>query len=326
MLKADTRDSRLDSLHAWCILATAFRESFQLPERRYLVEVKEFSLSPTEYFAGLDSKSINWLTCLRVKPSALDQSDLVQIAQLHSVAVLDLSTDGFMEPFTSKLDERIFKSWTSMIETGAFQHLRVMLLRGQPHIAAWLFKYLAMFPALAFVVCTDCRYIHQKSRNEWRDEAIEHGWDARHGKRSARSMKELIDDEQLRMGAISRCYYHVESLLSRSEEEQRVHRKPIVEAWLGGPKPWTHLIDEFPGTRTVWFDNTRFKDSEHSQAQRRTKRSADMLSSSGESARGVRQNSAVLTTKPARGSLQQVLEDLGRTNASGTPDISPVAA
>ncbi len=47
---------------------------------------------------------------------------------------------------------------------------------------------------------------------------------------------------------------------------------PIVEVWVGKPKPWLHLIEEFPGTRTVWFDNVKTKEYvRKAEARRRTK-------------------------------------------------------
>ncbi len=254
---------------------SAYSESFKSPYRRYFLDIKEPALPLADYLTSLDSTSMKWLTCLRIAPQSIDRSDLVRIAQLQNIAVLDLSDDISLHNLGMQIDERIFKTWAEMAGEGkAFKHVRVILMRGQADVSAWIFKYLDNFPSLCFLVLSDCRLIHQKNRAEWTDQAASSGWEARHAKKSARSLKTLIDDKNFYLGSVSGCYYH-----SKETSDQLATRKkskiadslPVVEVWIGRPKPWIHLIEEFPGTRTVWFDNSKTKDAaRNAKAGRKT--------------------------------------------------------
>jgi hypothetical protein len=219
----------------------------------------------SDFFAGLDSASLNWLTCLRITPQSVDRSDLVRIAHLQNLAVLDFSDDVSIDYTGKQIDERIFKTWAEMAkEDKAFRHVRVILMRGQSDVSTWIFRYLDNFPSLCFVVLSDCRLIHQKNRVDWTGEAASHGWEARHAKKSAKSLRALIDDKNFYLGAVSGCYYHTKEAfdtLANKKRPETSDRLPVVEAWIGKPRPWIHLIEEFPGTRTVWFDNKKTKEA-----------------------------------------------------------------
>ena len=239
------------------------------------MDIKEPVLPPSDYFAGLDSESLAWLTCLRVNPTNTDRSDLVRLAQLRNIVVLDLSDDILIDSMGKQFDERIFKTWTEMAKDGqAFKHIRVILMRGQADVSTWIFKYLDSFPSLCFIIFSDCRLIHQRNRAVWTEEAASYGWEARHGKKSAKSLRHLIDDQNFYLGAVSGCYYHSEEAfdkLATKNKSMAANRLPVAEAWMGKPKPWLHLIDEFPGTRTVWFDNTKTKEAARkAEARRKT--------------------------------------------------------
>ena len=231
----------------------------------------------TEYFTILDSPRPHWLSCLRITPCSVDRSDLVRISQLRNLAVLDMSDDISIDNCGAQIDERIFRAWTDVAkDREAFKHVRVILMRGQADVSAWIFRYLDNFPSLCFLILSDCRLIHQKNRVEWTDQAASYGWEARHAKKSARSLKHLIDDKNFYLGSISGCYYHSKEAfdeLATKQKSKLPDRLPVVEVWIGKPKPWLHLIEEFPGTRTVWFDNKKTKEAAR-KAEARSKTEA----------------------------------------------------
>jgi hypothetical protein len=315
------------------------------------VEVKEPVLPIADYFKALDSTSLNWLISLRIAPQSLHRSDLVRIAHLQNIAVLDLSDNISMDNSGMQIDERIFKTWMEMSKDGkAFKHIRVLLMRGQADVSTWIFKYLDIFPSLCFLVLSDCRQIHQRNRADWIDQAESHGWEARHAKKSARSLKCLIDDKDFYLGAVSGCYYHSKESFDQLASKQKsklLDRLPVAEVWIGKPKPWLHLIDEFPGTRTVWFDNTKTKEAARkAEARRRTetpvlaqaarfarselparlgtpgmegetgvedcpKRVRDMLSPTGRDIKSPPHNRAMMSLKTRSQCLDQIMADFG---------------
>lgn len=299
-----------------------------------------------DYFATLTSLSPNWLTCVRITPSSIDRSDLVRMAQLQNIAVLDLSDDISVDNSGTQIDERIFRTWTEMAKEGkAFKHVRVILMRGQKDVSTWLFKYLDDFPSLCFIVLTDCRLIHQKNRADWTDRAGTYGWEARHAKKSARSLRSLIDDKNFYLGAVSGCYYHTKEAfdeLASKKKSKIPERLPMVEVWIGKPKPWLHLIEEFPGTRTVWFDNVKTKEyARKAEARRRTeapvlaraarialperiktppaedstKRTRDMLSSPGSDTKSPPHKRTTVMLRSRTKNPDQVMADFGWENS-----------
>lgn len=338
--------SRLHSFHTWRIFVSAFPEIFHSPRQRYFLDVKEPITPLTDYLAGLDSASISWLSCLRVNPHGLDRADLVRIGQLQNVAVLDLSDDVSTGNQATQMDERIFKTWSEMAEEGqAFKHLRVLLMRGQGDVAAWIFRYLDAFPSLCFLILSDCGRIHQKNRAEWTAQATSYGWGARHAKKSARSLRHLINDEDFHLGSVSTCYYHSKDAfdgLATKTKPSAVDRLPVVEAWIGQPKPWLHLIEEFPGTRTVWFDNTKTKEAarkaeagrtrtegpafpkvvrvplaeriESPQTEESTKRTRDMLTSPGVGAKPPPHKRTTMMPRSRAENLDRIMAEFGRGN------------
>ena len=119
------------------------------------------------------------------------------------------------------------------------------MLGWQGGVDRWIFPYLSIFPNLEVFVVTDCAKLHQKNRAYWEAAAGECGWTARHAKKSAKSLKPVLDDQTFYRGAVG-------GMLRNDGEREK--KKPVLEAWLGSPRPWTHVVDDFPGLRTVWFD------------------------------------------------------------------------
>jgi len=136
------------------------------------------------------------------------------------------------------------------------------MLGWQELLSKWIFMYLDNFPSLCYVLVTDSMNMHQKNRSYWEEEAAKYGWVARSAKKSAKSLKPLLDEKEFYAGTVSNCYYDSQELFEQiayKEELENAAALPILECWLGGPKRWTHIVEEFPGTRTIWFDNVKVK-------------------------------------------------------------------
>ena len=255
---------RRESFHAWRTLAAAYpsAEEFGRPEYRYLLDIKQLSLPLLAYFNGIRSAEPSWLTCLRISPKQILTTDLVAIHTITNLAVLDLS-DGqvTIDNLVTKFDERVMRAWAELARSGqAFQHLRVMLFGWQETLSDWIFKYMDCFPSLCHIIVTDCPRVHQRNRNVWEPISQTAGWEARHAKRSAKSLRPIIGNEDFYFGSISGCYYDSMELFSKLAHNKRpnlTQRLPVLEVWLGTPRRWSHIVDEFPSNRTVFFENMK---------------------------------------------------------------------
>lgn len=192
----------------------------------------------------------------------MSTTDIVSIHKVTNLAVLDLS-DGqiSLDNRTSQFDERIVRSWAELAEEGqAFQHLRVMLFGWQEHICKWIFKYADAFPSLCHVIVTDCPRMHQKNRRDWEPFSTAAGWEARHAKRSAKDLRPIIERGDAEKGYVCGFYdesAHVFEDLVHPRRPDLVERLPLLDAEIGTPRQWRHIVDDFPSTRTILFDNIK---------------------------------------------------------------------
>lgn len=197
-----------------------------------------------------------------MSPNQLTPVDIVSIHTITNLVVLDLS-DGqaTIDNAFSKFDERIMRSWADLAASGqAFQHLRVMMFGWQDNLSTWIFKYVDRFPSLCHIIITDCYQMHQRNRGDWEPISQAAGWEARHAKRSAKSLRPIIGDRDFYFGSVSGCYYDSLELFSSLGHPRRpdlLDRLPALEVWLGTPRQWSHIVDDFPSTRTIFFENTK---------------------------------------------------------------------
>lgn len=204
-----------------------------------------------DYFKGLSSPSLDWLTCLRISPKYVDKVDLVKIAGIPNLAILDLSDNlATVDLSPSRFEERIFKTWAELaLKDGAFQHLRALLFGWQSALSIWIFNYLNSFPALRLLVATACPEFGQWNRKDWEPMATNVNWAARHAKKSVQSMRAVLNDENFYFGALSSM------LFDAGIFGLDVSKKPVLECWLGGPPAWENVSSEYPkATQTVWLE------------------------------------------------------------------------
>jgi hypothetical protein len=254
-----------ESFHAWRVLASTYPEQMSAKDHRYHIEIRQPSLSLPDYFSGLISQS--WLVCLRVSPKETRTADLINVCNIPNLAVLDLSNgqvsfgpDNVKSPF----DERILRTWAELAATGqAFARLETLML-GWEQLGVWLFQYLPCFPALTKVVITDSLHLHQKNRKLWESIALRYGWEARHAKRSAKSLRPVFDEAVFHRFAVSGILSQYSDAEDPLQGRQPRYALPVVEASLGMPKKWSHILDDFPGTRTVYLDRIKVVDKSHS--------------------------------------------------------------
>lgn len=267
---------RRESFHTWRVLAAAY--PIEMFENRYHLHIRQPSLSPEAYFSGLGSTAISWLVCLRISPKEVSVADLVLMANVPNLAVLDLS-DGqvAIDMKTSSFNERVLRTWAEIAaRRKGFFHLRVLLL-GWQDLDIWLFKYLPYFPNLSQVIITDSQNLNQRNRKDWEVPATAVGYEARHAKRSAKSLRPVLDDPDFHKYSVSGF------LLDQSGQNDGSggsshKRRPILECWLGTPRKWTHILEDFPGTRTIYFDRVKSVEPQHDIFNTRPQPNPDALS------------------------------------------------
>jgi len=250
--------SHRESLHTWRVLAAAYPVEMAVSTHRYHLHIRQPSLPLESYFGGLSSQPVNWLTCLRISPKETRTADLVAVANIKNLAILDLS-DGqnAIDIKTSSFNERVMRSWAEITQARqGFCYLRVLML-GWQDVDMWLFKYLPCFPSLSKVIITDSQHLTQRNRREWEADALSAGYEARHAKRSVKSLRSVLDEPHYYRCAVSGLLYEDQGQASTSASTSQPSAKPqlpVLECWLGNPRKWTHILEDFPGTRTIYFD------------------------------------------------------------------------
>lgn len=224
------------------------------------------SLPLTDYYAGLNSRSLSYLVALRIAPNYTQTADLIRLSTIRNLSILDLSdSPSTIDHPLSTFDERILRAWADLASpsnrevASRFQNLRILLLGWQDELGFWLFKYLHVFPQLCHVIVTDCRGMQNRNKMMWLHQSRQYGWEPRSAKKSAKSLRPVIDEQgDAVIGRVSGLMYESEEILGelfgQNKEHVEKERKPVLEMWLNRPRPWTHIVDDFPGTRTVWFD------------------------------------------------------------------------
>ena len=220
------------------------------------------------YYKGITSPDVKWLTCLRVAPKQMSTQDLVSIHTITNLVVLDLTDTNYQaEMVVSNFDERLMMSWAQLAFAGeAFQHLRVLMFGWQENLSEWIFNYSHRFPSLCYIIVTECPNMHQNNRADWETTSRAAGWEARHAKRSVKSLRPIIGNTDFYPGSVSGCYYKSEELfaeLAHSKKPKLVQRLPLLEAWIGALRPWSHIVEEFPkSTQTIFFENIKTRSQE----------------------------------------------------------------
>lgn len=249
-------DRRLESFYVWREFAKVYGSDFSTKENTYLLDIKTPSMLLTDYIGGLTSPEYVWKVALRISPKEITVTDLVGISQLQNLSILDLS-DGqlWIENRESTFDYRVIRTWSELAYSRqAFKHLEVLMLGWQEKVSEWIFAHLQRFPCLRLVIITDCRQLNHKNRKDWEGEAIKCGFEHLPSKRGVKILRSFLDDRSFYMGSISN-FYHFTSFEALSQEDKLMlnRKKPLLECWFGKPKPWSHILDEFPGTRTICF-------------------------------------------------------------------------
>lgn len=231
----------------------AFKNDFASPEFRYMFNIRTPSLPFVDYYRGLNDPDWRWHVCLRISPKQVSVPDLITLSALQNLSVLDLS-DGqlYIENRESTFDHRVLRTWSEAAISGrAFRNLRVLVLGWQEKVDVWMFEYLNEFPKLNLVILSNCRQLHHKNHKDWENLAWSQGWEFMPSKRGVKHLRPLLDDKSFGKGVISNLHY--ESLRLHLGENIVPHKAqwPLLECWIGSPREWAHIIDDFPGTGTV---------------------------------------------------------------------------
>ena len=268
---------RRESFHTWRVLATAY--PVEMLAHRYHLHIRQPSLSAEAYFSGLTSASTSWLVCLRISPKEVAVADLVSMANISNLAVLDLS-DGqvAIDMKTSSFNERVLRTWAEIAgRREGFFHLRALLL-GWQDLDIWLFKYLPYFPNLSHMIITDSQNLNQRNRKDWESPASSAGYEARHAKKSAKSLRPILDDPDFHKYSVSGLLVKQSDRSDGNEGGYSHKQRPILECWLGTPRKWTHILEDFPGTRTIYFDRVKSVQPKHDIFNARPQPNLDALS------------------------------------------------
>ncbi|PWY76256.1 hypothetical protein BO70DRAFT_93032 [Aspergillus heteromorphus CBS 117.55] len=156
--------SRKRTLHMWKLFATAYPEEFRhvSPYRRMKIEGPRLSLR--EYLGLVKSDSMGWRVVLTLAASHARVPELVEISSIRNLAALEIATPKHAQPVLDEavsplaaLSDRIVRTWSELAAaSGAFAHLRVLVLAQQTELSGLALRYLRAFPSLQLIMVLDC--------------------------------------------------------------------------------------------------------------------------------------------------------------------------
>ena len=168
--------AQLDSTRTWKAFAAAYRDcpSRILPHQLKIISTPNLPLA--SYISLINSTSFHWLTFLTLERMTCPRSSLLQISHLTNLAVLTIGM-GVSAPDIG-IDDSMVRAWgrAAVLDSSAFQVLRVLKLAWQLHITSRVFEYLGGFPELGFVTFDGCGL-----GPEAVDVASSRGWEYRTG-------------------------------------------------------------------------------------------------------------------------------------------------
>ncbi|GKZ20679.1 hypothetical protein AbraIFM66951_005407 [Aspergillus brasiliensis] len=169
--------SKRRTLHSWKLFATAYPEQFRevSPYRSY--SVRSVELGMPEYWQLVSSDALSWRVLLTLDPSIARIPDLVEIANIQNLVALEISSPpqawNSGESSGVTLSNRVIRSWSELQQSsGAFAHLRVLVLYRQRDLSEQILQYLRRFPSLEIVLALDCGNLTRTSRDDFQVE----GW------------------------------------------------------------------------------------------------------------------------------------------------------
>lgn len=169
---------RLKTLHVWQVFAEAYPEEFRGPRNRYRLVIGGPALPLLEYFNGMMSAALSWMTLLSISTSIAQKQDLIHLAKLRNLVALDLAVDSPKSPTVpSSLDTRIIRTWSELADSeDAFKHLHVLMIRGQTDVSPMLFEYLSKLPSLRLLIMQSYPDSQRKTKQLWARVALTCGW------------------------------------------------------------------------------------------------------------------------------------------------------
>lgn len=132
------------------------------------------------------------------------------------------------------------------------------MLGWQEKVDVWIFDFLDDFPKLRLLIISRCRNFDHKNHRDWEDDAWSHQWTFMPSKRGVKYLRTLLDDKSFYKGKIANM--HHESGRDSIDSDPSLSTAPdvpLLEVWLGTPRPWVHIMDEYAGTGTIFFRKKR---------------------------------------------------------------------
>ncbi|PYH99255.1 hypothetical protein BO71DRAFT_394584 [Aspergillus ellipticus CBS 707.79] len=148
----------------WKLLATAYPEQFRQVSSYRCVKIEGPRLSMGEYLGLVTSDSVSWRVVLTLAASHARVPELVEISSIRNLAALEIVTPSHAQPLLDEaalplaaLSDRIVRTWSELATaSGAFAHLRVLVLYQQPNLSRLALQYLRAFPSLQMIMVLDC--------------------------------------------------------------------------------------------------------------------------------------------------------------------------
>jgi hypothetical protein len=217
-------------LMIWRAFATVYKGNEDITYHRSSVNNPELEDLPV-YIDRMNSRNLDWLVCVTINEPRFPRQDVVNIANLRNVVVLDIGAkvrgSGSNDALVS---DSVIRAWARAAhEDGAFPKLQALLIRNQPEVTHQALTYLHMFPSLVLFGVEGCFSPHRSTPGV----AEIHGWTTEDTSGTLRKIERDIIYGSTWDSHLTTCYRHTLALLPSELRELMLEQKPMLSFRLG---------------------------------------------------------------------------------------------
>ena len=181
----------------------------------------------------MNSNTFDWIVNLTLTHPNFHRRDIINLANLRNLAVLDIGCANNKQQYSGVLDDlvsdTVIRAWSREAkDNGAFPKLRALLVRDEPEVTHLSLSYLSSFPALVLFGVQGCFKPSRKTRAVGES----YGWTTDDLNGIMSKVQRDIERSETWDGVMASCYKHCGSIRSAEFAEEQME-KSILSFRLG---------------------------------------------------------------------------------------------
>jgi len=216
----------------WTAFRSVYKDSKEIPTHRGSIGQPEPGDLPL-YISRMNSNSFDWIVNLTLTYPNFHRRDIINLANLRNLAVLDIGCANNRQQYGGLLDDlvsdTVIRAWSREAkDNGAFPKLRALLIRDGPEVTHLSLSYLSSFPALVLFGVQGCFKPSRKTRAVGES----YGWTTDDHNGIMSKVQRDIERSETWDGVMASCYKHCGSIPTGDSTGEPVE-KSILSFRLG---------------------------------------------------------------------------------------------